>query len=123
MMKLINSPVRSSSLVYWFSPERGQSMAAAKKIVHKQERAQLRQLARKELLVNHLVDLAEKVEQDRLDREAAFVNLMRKAMAKTHPAHRPTKARPDDFTGMRYEVRVSTSEDRKFAVLASCAID
>ncbi|WP_041793469.1 hypothetical protein [Rhodoferax ferrireducens] len=122
-MKLINSPVRSSSLAYWFSPKRGQSMAAAKKIVHKQERAQLRQLARKDLLVNHLVDLAEKVEQDRLDREAAFVNLMRKAMAKKHPGQPAPKARSEVSTGVRYEVRVSTSEDRKFAVLASCAID
>lgn len=123
MMKLINSPVPRVSFSHRFAPERGQSMAAAKKIVHKQERAQLRQLARKDLLVNHLVDLAEKVEQDRLDREAAFVNLMRKAMAKKHPGQPAQKVRPEAFTGMRYEVRVSTSEDRKFAVLASCAID
>ncbi|MDO9236206.1 MAG: hypothetical protein Q7U28_09275 [Aquabacterium sp.] len=127
-MKIINSPVRSTDLelvaCYCSKPK---TLAAAKKIVRKQERARLRQQARLDLIQDHLVSLAEKVEQNRLDREKVFENLMRKAMSKNRPRNRNTvNVQPEPYFNDRFEFRImkqSNTGERDFAVLASCAVD
>lgn len=122
-MKIINFPVRSADLDRLVSYRaKSKSVAAAKAIVHKQERARLSQLTRNELLKDLLDCRAEKAEQESLERHLAFENLMRKAMSKRHPGHRKTSiALPSNRLEFRIE-RGSGVVDRHFAVLASCAM-
>lgn len=119
-MKIINSPVRGIDLDRFIScRSKGATVAAAKKMTHKQERARLSQVTRRELDQEHLLQLEEQTEKARLARES-YKNLMRKVMSNRPPRRRKTSsARPID----RIEVVIeSCTGDRLFSVLASCAM-
>lgn len=121
-MRIINSPLCSIDIDRLVSHRsRGKTKAAAKRFVHKQERARLCQLDRQNLIQDHLMSLAEQIEQDRLDLGAEFSKLMRKVMSKGHPGHRHTSnARPVERFELLVE-RGSNTGARSFACLASCA--
>lgn len=130
-MGIINSPVRRIDLGHFLSANtKAKHLAASKKIVRKQERARLRQQARRDLIQDHLLDLAEKKEQARLEREMVYQQLMDKFVGKKHTrrdrAHRVQPVESHDGNiEERFLFRVlnkTIAGESHFEVLASCAM-
>lgn len=125
-MGIINSPVRRPDLGYFLSPTtKPKHLAMAKKIVRKQERARMRLLARQDLIQEHLMDLAEKKEQERFERTWAYrqmmdryERLMNKVMAK--PAELSDEVGEERLL---FQVFDKSSTGSPVKVLASCAMD
>lgn len=136
-MKIINSPVRNIAHDSASSNDprvRGwarkpKAVSQAKKIARKRERASLRQLAARELLQEQIIATAERREASRVEREAAYSDLMRRLTGNRNKrtssfARRrgPSEKQPTDKS--RLEVRIeytAAGAERKPMLLASCA--
>lgn len=121
-MKIINSPVRPLNDRLTCDRRASPSNAAIKKIAHKQQRARLGEVTRRQMDIEvqeSLYLLEEKELQIRQAAEA-YKWLLAKVMA-TRPSQRRSNGKRVEYSQNRLEVRIQSSES-VISVLASCAM-